>query len=141
MVDIVVAFATEIFAICGKRSSNLLKAKTSCPVRRMCRGPARVNSDKRHGPKSSDSADNEIATRDNLPRANCDSDDKADNKRQAFLNTDTRRFKTLTGDMGPPLPPRKGLCLPNITPFPKKVSFIPLKNVKEPVKATLTVSG
>jgi len=57
------------------------------------RGPARVNSDKRHGPKSNDSALNEIATRDNLPRPNCDSDGKADNKRQAFINTDTRRFR------------------------------------------------
>ena len=61
------------------------------------RGPARVNSDKRHGPKSSNSALNETATRDNLPWQNCDSDSKAnpnpDNKRQAFLNTDTRRFK------------------------------------------------
>ena len=50
---------------------------------------ARVNFDKRHGPKRSDSAQNEIATRDNLPRPNCDSDSKADNKRQAFIYTDT----------------------------------------------------
>ena len=59
-------------------------------------GPARVNSDKWHGPKSSDSASNEIATRDNLPRPNCD------NKRQALITTDTRRFKIQTGNMGPP---------------------------------------
>ena len=70
-------------------------------------GPARVNSDKRHGPKSSDSAENEIATRDNLSRPKCDSDGKAENKRQAFINTDTRRFKIQTGDMGPPPPPGK----------------------------------
>ena len=44
------------------------------------RGPARVNSDKRHGPKSSNSAQNEIATRDNLPWPNCVRDGKADNK-------------------------------------------------------------
>ena len=41
-------------------------------------GPTRVNSDKWHGPKSSDSALNEITTRDNLPRPNCDSDGKVD---------------------------------------------------------------
>ena len=33
---------------------------------------------------------------------------KADNKRQAFINTDTRRFKIQTGDMGPPH--WQGLC-------------------------------
>ena len=38
------------------------------------------------------------------PRPNCDSDSKADNKRQAFINTDTRRFKIQTGDVGPPPP-------------------------------------
>ena len=53
-------------------------------------------------PKSSDSTYNEIVTRDNLPRPNCDSDGKADNKRQAFIITDTRRFKIQTGDMPPP---------------------------------------
>ena len=46
----------------------------------------------------------EIATRDNLPRPNCDSLGKADNKRQAFINADTRCFKIQTGDMGPPRP-------------------------------------
>ena len=49
-----------------------------------CRGPARVNSNKRHGSKSSDNVLNEIATRDNLPQPNCDSDGKAYNKQQAF---------------------------------------------------------
>ena len=43
--------------------------------------------------------------RDNLPLPNCDSDIKADNKFQAFINTDTRRFKIQTGDMGLPPPP------------------------------------
>ena len=65
-------------------------------------GLARVNFDMRHGPKSSDNAQNEIATRDNLPRPNCDSDSKAGNKRQAFINTDTGGFNIQTGDMGPP---------------------------------------
>ena len=65
-------------------------------------GPARVNSEKRHGPKSSDSVLNEIMTRDNLPRPNCDSDGKVDNKRQALINTHRRRFKIQMGDMGPP---------------------------------------
>ena len=46
--------------------------------------------------------------RDNLPRPNCDGDGKADNKRQAFINSDTRCFKIQTGDMDPP-PPRQGL--------------------------------
>ena len=46
----------------------------------------------------------EIATRDNLPRPNCDSHGKADNKRQAFINADTRCFKIQTGDLGPPPP-------------------------------------
>ena len=32
----------------------------------------------------------------------------ADNKRQAFINTDTRRFKIQTGDMGPPPPSLAG---------------------------------
>ena len=67
--------------------------------------PIRVNSDKRHGLKSSDSAWNEIATRDNLPRPNWDSDGKADNKQQAVINTDTKRFKIQSGDMGHPSPP------------------------------------
>ena len=68
-----------------------------------------MNSDKQHGPKSSDSTKNEIATRDNLPWPNCDSDGKGDNKRQAFINTDTRRFKIQTGDMGPPASGRASL--------------------------------
>ena len=51
---------------------------------------------------------NEIATRDNLPWPNCDSDGKADNKGQAFINTDRRRFK-IQGDMGPPPLPWQGL--------------------------------
>ena len=68
------------------------------------RGTARVNSDKRQGPKSSDSAYNEIEIRDNLPWPNCDSDGKADDNQQAFINADTRRFKIQTGDMGPPPP-------------------------------------
>ena len=46
----------------------------------------------------------EIATRDNLPPPNCDSHGKADNKRQAFINADTRCFKIQTGDLGPPPP-------------------------------------
>ena len=54
--------------------------------------------------KSSDSAYNEITTRDNLPQPNWDSDGKADNKRQAFINTNTIRFTIQTGDMGPPPP-------------------------------------
>ena len=65
---------------------------------------ARVNSDKRHGPKCSDSVENEIATTDNLLWPNCDSDGKANNKQQALINTDMRRFKIQTGDMGPPTP-------------------------------------
>ena len=40
---------------------------------------------------------------------NCDSDGKADNKRQAFINTNTRRFKIQMGDMGPPSPGRASL--------------------------------
>ena len=36
-------------------------------------------------------------------RPNCDSDGKADNKRQAFINTDTSRYKIQMGDMGPAL--------------------------------------
>ena len=48
-------------------------------------------------------------TRDNLPWPNCNRDGKADNKRQAFINTDTRRFKNIqTGNMGPPPPPLAG---------------------------------
>ena len=39
---------------------------------------------------------------ENLPRPNCDSDGKANTKRQAFISTDTRSFKIQTGDMGPP---------------------------------------
>ena len=48
--------------------------------------------------------------RDNLPRPNCDSGGKANNKRQAFINTNTRRFKIQTGDMPPP-PGRASLLL------------------------------
>ena len=43
-----------------------------------------------------------------LPLPNCDSDIKADHKWQAFINTDTRRFKIQTGDMGLPPPPLAG---------------------------------
>ena len=41
--------------------------------------------------------------RDNLRQPNCDIDGKANNKQQAFVNTDMRCFKIQTGDMGPPL--------------------------------------
>ena len=37
-----------------------------------------------------------------LGQINCDSDSKANNKWQALINTDRRRFKIQTGDMGPP---------------------------------------
>ena len=37
-----------------------------------------------------------------LPQPNCDSDGKADNKQQAFINTDTRRFKIQTATWDPP---------------------------------------
>ena len=67
-------------------------------LKRPCQG-----SDMQYGPKRSDSVQNEIATRDKLPRPNCDSDGKADNKRQALINTNMRCFKIQTGDMGPPL--------------------------------------
>ena len=50
-------------------------------------------------------------TRDNLPRPNCDSDGKADNKRQAFIHTDTRRFKIQMGYMGPPPPGRASVII------------------------------
>ena len=36
-------------------------------------------------------------------------DGKADNKRQALINTDTRRFKIQTGNMDTPPPPWQGL--------------------------------
>ena len=64
-----------------------------------------------HGSKSSNSAYNEFATRDNLPWPNCDSDGKADNKQQAFINTDTPdflKFRQATLDTPPPHP-RQGL--------------------------------
>ena len=42
----------------------------------------------------------------------------ADNKRQAFINTDTRRFKIQTGDMGPPPPsPRRQDLLKPFTKY------------------------
>ena len=54
-------------------------------------------------PKKERQRANEIATRDNLPWPNYDCDGKADNKRQALINTNMRCFKIQTGDMGPPL--------------------------------------
>ena len=89
---------------------------------------ARVNSDKRHGPKCSDSVENEIATTDNLLWPNCDSDGKADNKQQAFINTTTRHFKIQTGDMGPtPLPPpQPPICICHI-PVTRKSSSCSVK--------------
>ena len=45
----------------------------------------------------------------NLLRPNCNSDGTADDKQQAFINTDTRRFKIQTGDMDPP--PWQGLYI------------------------------
>ena len=65
------------------------------------RGPAWVNSLSDMAQKV---ATARKMTRDNLPRPNCDSDGKADNKRQAFMNTDTRRFKIQIGNMDPPPP-------------------------------------
>ena len=59
---------------------NIIHHKNNCGLD--LRGPARVNSDKRHDPKSSDRAWNEIATRDNLPVPNRVSDGKVENKRQ-----------------------------------------------------------
>ena len=37
---------------------------------------------------------------------------KADNKRQAFINTDTRRVKIQAGNMEPPPPPPPPLSVP-----------------------------
>ena len=54
-----------------------------------------------------------MVTRDNLPQPNCNSDGKADNKRQAFINTDTRHFKIQMGDMGPPPSPPLAWSLKN----------------------------
>ena len=56
-------------------------------------------------------------TRDNLPRPNYNIDGKADNKQQAlFYNTNTRRFKIQTGDMGHP-PGRTSLYLQYLAEF------------------------
>ena len=87
--------------------TNHLSKAPKFPQSNPNRGPARVNSDKRHGPKSSDSARNEIVTRDNLPWPNCDSDGKADNKSDKHLSTLTRdvsKFRQVTWD--PPSPGR-----------------------------------
>ena len=51
-------------------------------------------------------ARDEIVTRDNLPRPNCNSDGKANNKRQAFINTDTMtrdilKFRWVSWDLPP----------------------------------------
>ena len=53
------------------------------------------------------------------PQPNCNSDGKADNKRQALINTDTRRFKIQMGNIAPP--PRQDLltsklCMMVLTP-------------------------
>ena len=72
-------------------------------------------------------------TRDNLPQPNWDSDGKADNKQQAFINTDTIRFTIQTGDMGPP-PPWQGLinffhdCFLYISYDMSKVNISKMKN-------------
>ena len=53
-------------------------------------------------------------TRDNLPRPNCHSEGKANNKWQAFINTDTRCFKIQKGNMGPP---QQGLIIDHQIPY------------------------
>ena len=40
---------------------------------------------------------------------------EADNKRQAFINTDRRRFKIQTGGMGPPPPGRASYMVRKVT--------------------------
>ena len=84
--------------------TNHLSKAPKFPQSNPNRGPARVNSDKRHGPKSSDSARNEIVTRDNLPWPNCDSDGKADNKSDKHLQTLTRDVSKFRGWHGTPPP-------------------------------------
>ena len=66
-------------------------------------------------------------TRDNLPRPNCDSDGKADNKRQAFINTDTRRFKIQMGYMDPPPPPGRASVIINVV----VVAVVLVSSIKE----------
>ena len=68
-------------------------------------------------------------TRDNLPWPNCDSDGKADNKRQALINTDMRRFKIQMGDMGPPPPSWQGLFFTSISPEIWFVTFSKIWNL------------
>ena len=65
-------------------------------------------------------------TRDKPPRPNCDSDGKADNKRQAFINTDTSCFKIQMGDMAPPSPPpgRASLIKIPIVPLTYNIEHI-----------------
>ena len=64
------------------------------------RGPVRVNSDKRHGPQTSDCTYNEIQRKDILSQENADSDVKAESER---LKPDTSDFKIHTSDTGPTL--------------------------------------
>ena len=67
-----------------------------------------------------------MATRDNLPWPNCNSDGKAENKRQTFINTDTRHFKIQTATWDPPW---QGLNTRGILNFRAKgiIYFGPLK--------------
>ena len=81
--------------------------------------------------------------RDNLPRPNCDGDGKADNKQQAFINTDTRCFKIQTGDVGPPPPGRasmfaeKSFCPPLIESHLREKAFTPSAVYELPFKITI----
>ena len=70
----------------------------------LIRGPARVNSDKRHGPKISDSTTKMKSRQETTSLGQIVTvTEKPTISDKHFMNTDTRRFKIQTGDMGAPL--------------------------------------
>ena len=78
---------------------DLLKAWKSTLIR----GPARVNSDKRHGPKISDSTTKMKSRQETTSLGQIVTvTEKPTISDKHFMNTDTRRFKIQTGDMGAP---------------------------------------
>ena len=70
----------------------------------LIRGPARVNSDKRHGPNISDSTTKMKSRQETTSLGQIVTvTEKPTISDKHFMNTDTRRFKIQTGDMGAPL--------------------------------------
>ena len=91
----------------------------------LIRGPARVNSDKRHGPKIRDSTTKMKSRQETTSLGQIVTvTEKPTISDKHFMNTDTRRFKIQTGDMGAPPGRASNKLILIVLSIPSRIIFV-----------------